>query len=94
MVKITWKKETFERTESGKSYKTRPASSVISEIDRRTFDNLTGEKNLKFWNGFCGGTCRAERGYTSIGFVPVRIVRQSPDRSKKIVDTFVISWEG
>ena len=92
MLVITMTTEIYHRTESGKNWRRRPTETETKTIDRRFYDNVAGDDALRFWNGFCGGTCRAERGYTCIGFVPIRVSRVNPARDTKVVDHFRIQY--
>lgn len=85
---IIWKKEKFERTSSGKGFSTKPVETSFKTIDERTYWNLAGADSLRFWNGFMGGTCRAQKTYTPLGYTPYRITRVNPARDEKHVDTF------
>lgn len=55
-------------------------------IDYSTYTRLTNERELKFWRGFCGGTCRAYRTPNPWGDVS-RIVRRDPS-GRKYIDIF------
>lgn len=80
--------KTFSRTASGKGWKSKPDTTDTDIISSKIYDNISSRESLRFWNGFCGGTCRAEYGYTYYGYVPIRISRQNPSRDVKIVETF------
>lgn len=87
---ITMTRKTFTRTESGKSWKSKPESVKTATITETEYNNRAGRETIKFWNGFLGGTCRAEYGYSYIGYTPLRITLVNPSRAEKIVETYRI----
>ena len=50
-------------------------------IDEDAFRKLTSDEECRFWNGFCGGTCRRSRrrAVEGLGYVWTRIVRKDPE---------------
>ena len=76
----------YERTESGKSWKSKPITENTKTISQEYYNNIASERALKYWNGFCGGTCRASRSYTYWGYIVTRITRINPERTLKIVE--------
>lgn len=83
-------KEKYTRTASGANWKSKPDSTVKEEITRAQFENYTSRDTIRFFNGFCGGSCRATYGYTFAGYVPVKITLINPDHTEKEVDRFTI----
>ena len=83
---ITRTIETYHLTDSGKSWKKIPDNVNTETIDERQYRNYVD--SVSFFNGFGGGTCRAERGYTFAGYIPVRVTTISPDRRTKLVARF------
>lgn len=50
-------------------------------IGEDVFRRLTSDEECRFWNGFCGGTCRRSRrrAVKGLGCVWTRIVRRDPE---------------
>ena len=89
-TRITMTRSTYSRTASGKGWKKNPDSVETEEITRQNYDNRASREAIRFMNGFCGGTCCAEYGYSRIGYTPYKITLISPSRDKKIVERFSI----
>lgn len=83
---ITKTVETYHLTASGKSWKKNPDNVNTETVNEQHYRNYVD--SVSFFNGFGGGTCRAERGYTYAGYIPVRITTISPDRQTKLVARF------
>lgn len=83
---ITHTRNTFSKTESGKSWKTKPTETKTETINNKQYENWV--TSIPFFNGFCGGTCRGCCGYTVAGYLPTKITSVSPDKSLKHVDVF------
>ena len=81
---LTTKK--FERTESGKNWKSNPTSIEITTIDQETYDNIFNKKTQAFFKGI-GGYERASKSYTTVGYIVTRLTSVSPDKTTKIVRT-------
>lgn len=80
----------YSRTESGKSWKKNADSFTVETVNRQFYENATSPETLRFFNGFMGGSCRAERTYTPYGYVPVRVTLVNPSRTEKTVETWRI----
>ena len=78
--------KTYERTESGKSWKSNPTEIEITTIDQETYDNIFSEKTQAFFRGL-GGYERASKSYTNAGYIVTRLTSISPDETTKIVRT-------
>jgi hypothetical protein len=89
-TRITMTRKTYTRTASGKGWKKNPDTVETEDITRENYDNRASRDTIRFWNGFCGGTCRAEYGYSAIGYTPYKITLVSPSREEKIVETYRI----
>lgn len=76
----------YERTESGKSWKTKPAIETSEIVDTEFYNNFVD--SISFFNGFFGGTCRGYRGYTMAGYLVRTITTINPSRDRKFIDTF------
>lgn len=59
------------------------------EITREFYEKLTSDEECRFWNGFCGGTCRRSnrRFIAGLGYAYTRITRRDP-QGRKHVDNF------
>ena len=57
-------------------------------IGEDVFRKLTSDEECRFWNGFCGGTCRRSRrrAVKGLGYVWTRIVRRDPEGRLHIDD--------
>lgn len=76
----------FERTDSGKSWKKNPSVTDIRKITTEEYNNYV--RSINFMNGFCGGSCRAEKGYTPCGYIPVKITLVNPSGTEKHTETY------
>jgi len=74
--------ETYTRTNSGKSWKSKPA-----EIDRRIYNDeqyTNYISSIPFFNNFGSGAyCRGHYGYTPAGYLPIEVNTVSPYREIK-----------
>ena len=71
-MKITMTKEYYERTDSGKSWKSKPYKTEEYDYSREQYDNYTSKGAIQFMRNL-GGTETVTKSYTAIGYVPVRI---------------------
>ena len=78
--------KTFERTESGKSWKSNPTEIEITTIDQETYDNIFSKKTQAFFRRL-GGYERASKSYTTAGYIVTSLTSISPDKTTKIVRT-------
>ena len=87
---ITFTKKTFSRTASGRYWKAAP-DTIESEIF--TAENYTNYiSSIPFFNNFGGrASCRAYKGYTFAGYIPVKVTTISPDGLKKIEGFFTFT---
>ena len=78
-MKITW-------------IKTSPKGREEEEISEEKFLKLTSDDECRFWNGFCGGTCRRSqrKAVVGLGYVWTRITRRDPD-GRKYIDDFTFT---
>lgn len=81
---LTTKK--FERTESGKSWKSNPTETEITTIDQKEYDNIFSKETQAFFRRL-GGYERASKSYTTAGYIVTRLTSISPDKTTKIVRT-------
>lgn len=84
---ITFTKKTFSRTGSGRYWKA-AADSIESEtVTPEFYQNYIS--SIPFFNNFGGrASCRAYKGYTFAGYLPVKVTTVSPDGLKKIEGYF------
>ena len=80
-------KETYVKTESGKSWKKQPAEVERIEVDEEYYNNIFNKSTLEFFKGL-GGTERITKGYTIEGYIPVQLTSISPCKDTKIIRRF------
>lgn len=86
-VSITLVKETFTRTDSGLSWRSKPDTTTTETVDARQYTNYI--TSIPWFNNFGYGCyCRAHWNYTKAGYLPTEVVSVSPHREKKIVAKF------
>ena len=78
--------KTYERTESGKSWKSNPTEIEITTIGQEEYDNIFNKKTQAFFKGI-GGYERASKSYTNAGYIVTRLISISPDKTIKKVRT-------
>lgn len=63
-------------------------------IGEDVFRRLTSDEECRFWNGFCGGTCRRSRrkAVKGLRYVWTRIVRTDPEGRRHIDDFEFEEW--
>ena len=83
---ITHTRTTHKKTDSGKSWRSKPDSTEKKLITAAHYTNFVN--SIPFFNGFCGGTCRAKQHYTVAGYFVTTITSISPDGQTKHIDTF------
>ena len=77
----------YRKTESGKSWQSKPVSVKREVINAEFYQNYVS--SIPFFNNFGDGAyCRAQKAYTCAGYLPTRIVTVSPGRERKIVADF------
>ena len=79
----------FERTESGKNWKSNPTEIKITTINQETYDNIFNKKTQAFFKGV-GGYERASKSYTTAGYIVTRLISISPDKTIKKVRTIKV----
>lgn len=89
-VTIHHTKEIYHKSASGRSWKRKPDETTRETITAQNYTNYV--TSIPFFNGFFGGTCRAEMGYTPAGYIPVKITTISPDRAEKHYDYFTFIY--
>lgn len=102
MYVLTIVTETYSRTASGKSWRTQPDDTITETFpwDRRDANgnrhgedmhrNITADDTLTFFRGL-GGSERAERSYTPVGYIITRLTSSNPDRTVRKVRRFRIT---
>lgn len=92
MTILETKKE-YERTASGKSWKTKASKETISTFSLEQYENVVN--SVPFFNSFgYGAYCRAHYGYTALGYIPVTIVTVNPGRTIRQVRTYKFEKRG
>ena len=81
--------DTYFRTESGKSWKRKPAKTERRVYDDEHYTNYISA--IPFFNNFFenGAYCRAYCGYTIAGYLPAEVVTVAPFREEKKIAHFV-----
>lgn len=84
---ITRECAVYTRTASGKGWKRTPDTVTRETVTVDFYNNFI--KSVDFFNAWGdGASCRAERGYTFAGYIPVKVVTVSPYQETKQVDVF------
>ncbi len=78
---------TYSRTDSGKSWRSKPDDTQNEEITDRQYKLLTSEDTMKCFRRM-GGSETATRCYTSRGYQVIELASANPERSIKHVRTF------
>ena len=86
-MKIEMTEKRFTRTESGKSWKSKPYEIKTETITERQYRNITDEKTMRFFRRL-GGSEYAERNYTCNGYIITRLISCNPDRTERVERTF------
>jgi len=84
---ITMTEETFSRTDSGKSWKTKPDTTETEQITPEQYANIN-DKETQQWFRRIGGSETAQRDYTNAGYLITRLTSCCPSRQTKRVRTF------
>ena len=88
-VLILHHREKYERTASGKSWKSKPYDTKNDFFDSVQYTNFI--TSIPFFNRFGDGAyCRAYHSYTRFGYLPYEIVTVSPYKTQKNIDQFQI----
>lgn len=85
---ITMIEKTFEKTESGKSWRRNPIEETEKEIKFDEYFNYLS--SVEFFKNL-GGTERIEKGYTIVGYIPTKLTSISPKKETKIIRQFKIN---
>lgn len=84
---------TYSRTDSGKSWKSKPDEVRREVVDAEFYSNFIA--SIDWFNSWGDGAyCRGERNYTVAGYIPTKVTTVSPRRVTKQVDTFIIIPHG
>lgn len=95
MYMLTITCEVYSRTESGKSWRSKPDTAESEtlpwyrhgeDVHRKT----TSDETLA-WFRRIGASEYAERSYTPVGYIVTRLISTSPDRTVRVVRKFRIS---
>lgn len=81
-----WTREHYERTDSGKSWKSKPTDTERLIISDEWQRSQTSDEAARFWNGI--GTCRRSYGYTYAGYRVTSMTLTSPDRERQTREFF------
>lgn len=86
MYIIEWTREHYTRTDSGKSWKSKPYEVEVQHLSQAKYETMTSDREIRFWKGI--GGCRVSRNYTPIGYVVTSMTMTSPSGSEKTYETF------
>ena len=81
--------KTYSRTDSGKSWKSKPDFETTKQITKRNYVNITCDDTLKFSRRM-GSSKTVTRGYTSEGYIPVKLSSIPSTKHCKRICTFKI----
>lgn len=84
---ITHTKKIYHKTDSGKSWKSKPTEQYTEIVTPQFYTNYV--TSISFFNNL--GTCKAIHNYTIAGYLPVTITSISPDKTIKHIDSFTFS---
>lgn len=89
-IVITFRKEEYSLTESGRNWKKNADNVSTENINADFYNNYVS--SIPFFNNFGGkASCRAYFGYTYAGYIPVIVNTISYDGKKKIRAVFTFS---
>lgn len=91
---LTITTETYSRTDSGKSWRSKPDETRTETMPWRdrgedVHRKITCSDTLR-WFRRLGGSETAERSYTPVGYIVTRLTSTNPDRTVRIVRKFRI----
>ena len=88
-------KEYYTRTESGKSWCSKPYKTETESISGQFYENYI--RSIPWFNTrtFYGdrSSCRAEWNYTWAGYIPTRVTTVSPSGNEKFIDRFIFNYD-
>jgi len=85
--KFTLVSSYYDKTDSGKSWKSKPYDVRTRRITMDEHDLLTNEDTRRFFKN-TGGSERVERGYTKHGYLITHMISCNPSRDTKHVREF------
>jgi len=90
MTTITMITKEYDRTDSGKSWKSKPRTVEEKTITEEQLKMMTSDETCR-WFRRLGGSETVQRTYTAIGYVPYKLASISPNRSIKRVREFNVT---
>ena len=84
---VTLTKYTYSRTDSGKSWKSKPDTVEHSTVSWEQYLNMTSPETCRFFRRL-GGSEFLRRSYTAYGYIPVELISCSHLRDTKTVRVF------
>lgn len=84
---ITLTEYTYNRTASGKSWKSKPATVEHSTISWEQYLNMTSPDTCRFFRRL-GGSEFIKRSWTAYGYLPVKLISCNPSKDIKIIRVF------
>jgi len=88
-TKFNFIEESYDRTDSGKSWKSKPYETTKKIVDVKFHTNMTCDDTCKFFRRL-GGAESVTRSYTSQGYIVTRLVSMNPGRDVRKVRTFSV----
>lgn len=83
-IEVEVVKSTYNRTASGKSWKSKPDKIQRLKVPWEQYLDMNSTRTCRFFRNL-GGYEKVERSYTSSGYLPIRLISISPDRTIKII---------
>lgn len=80
----------YDRTDSGRSWRSKPHTVKENEITLEQLDKITNDDTLR-WFRRLGGSESVQRTYTKYGYLPYRCTSCSPSRDIKKVREFIFN---
>jgi len=88
-TKFNFTEETYSRTDSGKSWKSKPDTTKKEIVNVQHHHNMTCDDTCR-WFRRLGGSESVTRSYTSQGYIVTRLVSMDPGRTVRKVRTFSV----
>lgn len=82
-------KETYNLTDSGKSWKSKPSTIETEVLTEERYNNTVSKDTQAFFRRL-GGSETAQRSYTMKGYIVTRLTSINPSRDEKIVRKFLV----
>lgn len=84
-VKITYTRQTYHKTKTGKNWQKAPAVVTTEIVSPQFYQNYI--QSIPFFNS------RADYGYTPAGYLPTKLTTVSPYEPIKYIDLFCFEYD-